>query len=239
MVLTEFPRISTPAQEGILRVSKWLKFQVLLNEEEMHALFSHLGSFSIYLVSGWVRREQASLSKEAFLSLYSRYVSYLKRGEVPPVEEFKIPFSSILTRTADLLYAQDVGQERYLIKALRPVIQLQAHHFFLSEVDYKYHPMVQSHESISWGLQISYPQIFQDPKSADFSKVTVCEAFPNSEFFILLTKWLRQHTLPTPFVYRGVQTYVPIRIGKQCVSWINCHPQLLKRKLGVKLSSGN
>lgn len=228
-----FPRISTPAQEGVLRVSKWLKFQVLLDNTEMEELFNHLDNFLLFTVSGWVRKEKASLSKNEFISLYSDYICYLKNGEIPPVDQFKIPFSSVLTRTPDLLYAQDVGQERFLIKALKPVIQLQAHHFFLSDVDYKYHPMVLSDESISWGLQISYPQIFQDPLSSDFSKVTVSSDFPNSELFILLTKWLRRHTLPTPFVYRDVKTHVPIRIGKRCLPWIRAHPQLVKRKLEV------
>lgn len=230
-----FPKLSAPEKEGVLRVSKWLKFQILLDEEEMRDLFVALGEVSIFLVSGVVSQETASLAIPEFLSMYGRYVQQLKSGKTPSHAEFKKVFSSIFTKTSDVLYAYAVGEDRYLIKALRPVIQLQAHDFFLSDVDGKYHPMVLSDESISWGLQISYPQIFQDPKSLDFSKVTVSEEFPNTALFVQLTRWLRRNSLPTPFVYKGSKTYVPMRIGKKCLSWIAHHPQLIKKKLEVSL----
>jgi hypothetical protein len=232
-----FPKLSTPAEEGVLRVSKWLKFQVLLDAEEMRELLSSLKDAFIFLVSTVVDQKTASLSLQEFADKYSCYADMLKRGLVPHPADFKTVFSSILTATPDILYAQDVGHHRFLIKPVKPVIQFQAHHFFLSDVDGKYHSMVLSDESISWGLQISYPQIFQDPKESNFSKVIVSEDFPNTALFGRLTKWLRHHSVPTPFVYRGVKTCVPIRIGKKCASWIADHPQLLQRKLEVHFGS--
>lgn len=228
-----FPRASTPDAEGVLRVSKWLKFQVLLDEEEMQEWLQALMPLEIFLVSRPIHKEGASLSVDLFCKKYTQYIQMLKEGQVPSVSEFRDVFSAIFTATSSILYAHLVGEERFLIKSIKPVIQLQPHHFFLSDVDGKYHSMVLSDESISWGLQLSYPQIFQDPKESHFCKVTSSEAFPNTALFTRLTHWLRRHTLPTPFLYQGVKTNVPIRIGKKCLSWIAKHPQLIKRKIEV------
>ena len=235
--MTSFPRISTPQNEGQLRVSKWLKFQVLLDADEMEDLFRELGPFFIFLVSEVVSKETALLEHAQFLAGYRHYIEILKKGEIPENNQFRKIFSSVFTTTPDIMYAQDLGKERYLIKALKPVIQLQAHHFFLSDIDGKYHPMVLSDQSFSWGLQFSYPQIYQDPKSTEFSKVTTSAEFPNTELFVRLTKALRKNSMPTPFSYKGVKTYVPIRIGKKCLSWIANHAQLKKRGLEVVYGS--
>lgn len=226
-----FPRISTPQLEGELQVSKALKFQVLLDAEEMRTLLESLPACNFFMVSEVVNKETAALSVPAFLERYREYVETLKRGEIPNAKAFRGIFSSVLTTSLDILYAQQVGDDRFLIKSLQPIIQLQKHHFFLSDVDGKYHPMIQGDDSISWGLQFSYPQIAQDPKTSNFSKVD--DSFVNTQLFSALSKALRKLSVPTPFIYRDVKTNVPIRLGKQCFTWIEKHPQLIKKGVQV------
>lgn len=228
-------RSSKPDIEGVLRVSKSLKHQVLLDEEEMRSLLDALDPVLIYAVSEAVDSKSGFIEQAHFLQKYAQYVECLKNGVFPEERPLRRFFSSIFTTTPDLLYAMEVGHEKFLIKALKPIIQLQGHHFFVSSIDGVFHPMVLGEESITWGIQFSYPQIYQSPKQHDYAKVVDSSDFPNTALFNRLVKWLRQHTLPTPFIFDGKQTNVPIRLGKQCFPWINKHPGLIAKRIKVKI----
>jgi len=229
-----FLRLSSPQVEGVLRGSKWLKHQLLLEVEEMKLLFEALGHFSILIVSEPVRKCEGVISKEQFLQSYQCYIQTLKTGDLPDERLFRPFFSSVFSVTKDVLYAMQVGHEKYLIKALKPIVQLQAHHFLFSRVDQQFHPMVLSEQSVSWGIQFSYPQIYQDPKTHAFSKVSDHPDFPNTSLFLKLVKWVRSHTVPMAFEINGKKTYVPMRIGKRCFSWIHRHPHLIMQGLIVE-----
>lgn len=227
-------RISTPKEEGMLSVSKWTKCQVLLDDEEMRALLVALGSFTICTVSEPVKMGNEIISTEEFLEKYRAYVFGLKTGTLADESVFRRYFSSVITSSSDLLYAVVVGRDKYLIKPIKPVIQLQAHHFFYSHLDKKFHPMVLSTESVTWGVQFSYPQLYQDPKTHRIAKVSNSPEFPNTSLFAQLMKWLRHHTLPTPFyVEKNGRVNAPIRIGHQCRAWIHAHPQLKDKGIAI------
>jgi len=223
----KFPRISTPAEEGVLSVSKWLKVQVLLDISEMNELIKALPPFFSFPAGQIVAAENAFVREAQFLANYTAYIEALKKEELLQLKPL------FWTTSLDMLYAMQVGENKFLIKPLKPVIQLQAHHFFYSELDKKFHPMVLSKESVSWGLQFSYPQIYEDPKTHLFSKVNNSLEFPNTELFLALTRWLRAHSMPTPFIVEGQKVNVPIRIGKKAFSWINVHPQLKLKGISV------
>lgn len=224
--------ISSPKVEGILQVSKWLKVQVLLDADEMQKLLEALAPVHFVVVSEPVVAQDAVISCEQFIEKYREYVDLLKEGIVPQAELLRRYFSSALSKTLDPFYAMAAG-EKFLIKPIKPVIQLQAHHFFYSDLDGKFHPMVLSPESVSWGLQFSYPQLYQDPKTRQVVKVTDTPEFPNSALFSKLQKWIRSETLPTPFLVKGVRINPPIRIGKKSLAWIKSHPQLKQRGIDV------
>lgn len=223
--------ISTPKTEGVLQVSKWLKIQVLLDADEMQDLTNALQPVYFVSASAPVTAEEAVIEAGDFLQKYAEYVSLLKRGQVPAAEDFRRYFSCALSADLQAFYAMAVGDGRYLIKPRKPVVQLQAHHFFYSPLDQQFHPMVLSSESVSWGIQYSYPQLFQDPVTRQIVKVG--EAFPNTALFAKLQKWIRSATLPTPFMAGGKRTNSPIRIGKKSLSWIKTHPQLKQREINV------
>jgi hypothetical protein len=225
-------RISTPKIEGALQVSKWIKCPVLLDIEEMRELLEVLAPSSLFAVSAPVPSGQESLSAPQFLSLYAQYVEALRQGQTPDSALFRAPFSSALSRTADPFYAMNLSSEMRLIKPVQPVIQLQAHHFFYSSLDRKFHSMVLGAESISWGIQFSYPQLFQDPHTRRV--VSVKERFENTELFAALRRYLRSATLPTPFLVDGQRTNSPMRIGKRAMLWAREHPQLKSR--GIQLA---
>ena len=112
------------------------------------------------------------------------------------------------------------------------MIQLQAHRFDYSPLDGKFRTMILGYDSVHWGLQFSYPHLFQNEK-LEVLTVNESEQFPNSALFKKLQRWVRAHTLATPFEVGGHKVNASIRLGKQCFPWINDHPQLKEKKWKV------
>jgi hypothetical protein len=222
-------RISSPKEEGLIQVSKALKVQVLLDEEEMRDLFAALGNFELFEVSRVVDANHGFVGKNTFLETYAAYAGALKEGRLPDESLFKHFFSSVMTKEREILYAMPAGEKKFLIKALRPAVQLQTHHLLFSKLDGKFHSIAQGKDTISWGLQFSYPQIAQDPKTKVFCKVANSPEFPNTALFLALSRWVRQNTLPTPILDRDRRINLPVRLGKRCFSWIEKHPRLIEK----------
>ena len=212
-------------------VSKWLKTQVLLDVSEMKACLLELSPLEFYNVSSIAPIDQLSIAQEMFLQSYENYISALKDGKVPEIDR-KI-FSSVATVEPEALYAEEVQPGRWMAKLAKPVVQLQHHRFFASKIDHKIHPMVMSPESIYWGLQFAFPQIFFDGSGGSYTKTSDESKFPNSALFAKLLKWLRAFSVPTTFVWDGQKISSPIRLGKECFAWIANHPQL--KEQGIKV----
>lgn len=226
-------RLSTPGVEGRLQVAKWLHLQLLCDQEEMVDLLGELAEVRIFRGGEVVAEGEWELSRADFLAAYGDYVAALKAGEAPLLSRFRSPFSTLWTATEEILYAMEVGEGRYLVKATRPAVQLQLHQLGYSPVDGKFRPMVLGSESISWGIQFSYPQIFQDPHTGEIAKVDESERFPNTALFHRLQRWVRHNSIATPFEVSGERVNVPMRLGKRSFKWINRHPQLLAKGLRV------
>ncbi|MDN3506986.1 MAG: hypothetical protein P0S96_07140 [Simkaniaceae bacterium] len=221
--------LSTPEKEGQLQVSKSRKLPILLDTSEMQALFQNLEPFHIFDVARPVNLDEAEISKEDFLKSYALYIQGIKEGNL--IEENLPLFSSIFTSSPEVLYAMELKNGKVLIKPRLPVVQLQRHHFVYSDA---FHSGVMGTDSITWGIQFSYPQLYLDPKTKSIGKVDRSEKFPNTLLFQRLAKWVRDHTSATPFEIEGKKVNQPMRLGKNSFSWINQHPGLKKKGLHVE-----
>lgn len=231
-------RICGLNEEQPMQASKWLKSQVLLDADEMKTLLSHLeeqAPLSIFFSGCIVKPGEGFIPKIDFIERYTDYIDQIKNGQIPKNEEYRHWFSSVFTTTPEALYAMAINDKQHLIRVSRPVIQLQAHSFDYSVFDGKFRPMIFGNESILWGIQFSYPQIYQNLETNDVEQVVESEFFPNTKLFRSIQKWLRQNTIPTPFIVGEKTTNVPMRIGKNCLAWINKHPQLIKKNIQVKV----
>lgn len=216
-----------------LQASKWLKIPALLDDQEMSDLLDELFLFYILVVSEKVKREAFFIKKEQFLAHYREYVGELKQGIIPQENKYRALFSSIFTLSLDTVLGFEVNQEEILIRPISPVVQLQGHRIHYSLVDKKFYSMTYSPNSISWGIQFSYPQLFLDPVTSQVKELNKTLEYENSAFFQKIQKWVRKHTIPTPFFVEDKQVNVPFRIGKRCLEWINEHPQLKSQNIKV------
>lgn len=211
--------------------SKWLKTACLLEVDEMASLLDTFGDVLISEVSRVVDHPSGFISKGDFLVCYQKYIEGLKSQEPLPEGTFAPYFSSVITYSKDALYALEAAPGKYLIRVEKPCLQLSHHKFAISEGEI--HSGVHGKDCISWGILFSFPQLYLDPKTKEIIKVQDPVQFPNVNLYKLLTRWIRENTLPTPFEYEGKKMNASIRLGKKCVPWINQHPQLRISKLRV------
>lgn len=227
-------RLSQLNAEPPMQVSKWLQVQALLDAEEMRALFEELGDFGIYLAGMLTSAGEGIVSKQQFLQVYGAYSDALKNGQLPDEALYRSLFSSVFSVSSELLYVVPMAGRKQLIRLSRPVIQLQGHSMGYSVHDGKFRPMVFGLDSILWGVQFSYPQLFQEERTKEVMQVNESDFFPNTRLFHSLQKWVRHNTLPTPFLVGESKINVPMRLGKKCMPWINNHPQLVLKNLKVR-----
>ena len=215
-----------------LEASKWLSIQVLLAEREMERLIQTFSPLLMVKVGQLVRKGEGILSQEMFLDAYKRYTDTIASGKPVDITSFRPFFSVAWSRSLDPFLAYQISDEKEIVNVKLPVIQLQAHSMGYSDVDGKFRPLVFGSGSIAWGIQFSYPQLFHDAKVAKVYKVD--DAFENTSFFKELQRWMRQNSIPTPIHSPQGKSFIPIRIGKECFSWINAHRQLKENRLVVE-----
>lgn len=213
-----------------LQASKWIKIPVLLDHEEMKLLLDHLESTDLYQTWKVTCPGEEIIPHVEFLDIYASYIQSLKSGNEPDESLYQGAFSSVLTNDRAVISILPVKQDKQIVRLISPAIQMRPATVGYSSEDGQFRSMILGKDRIIWGIEFSYPGIFQSQKSSDIEKVD--DRFSNTALFKRLQRWIRHHTMPTPFIVGGKRTNVPIRLGKNCFSWINHHPKL--QTLGIK-----
>lgn len=222
---------SATKAEPPLRVSRWLSLQVLLDADELEGLLTALDNPHMVCVGGVVPRGAAVWSREQFLEDYENYIEHLKLGQQELAPKLRMMMSSAWSREIDAFYSLPCPEGRELVKARLPVVQLQPHRLAYSKLEGKFRAMVQGEDSLSWGLQFSYPQLYQETETGE---VKEANALSGGKLYRELHRYLRKVSVPTPFLVGGVTHNVPMRLGKNCFAWVNELPQLARHGITVK-----
>jgi hypothetical protein len=212
-----------------MQATKWLKLPLFLSREEIRSLLTALGKIHIVPLSGVFREGMEELSPQSYEDLYSSYLESLCRGEPASPDKKLI---SAWTLNLDSIEVIQVASGA-LVKPKLPVVQVQPFWLNYSTTDGKFHEMAFSRESLAWGLQFSFPQLFQEPAHLEILKVQEPE-FPNAGLFKNIQRFSRASTVPTPFMLPdGSKLNHPCRIGKSLLSKASEMPQLVNK--GLKL----
>lgn len=214
------------------QASKWLSIEILINSEEMTGLFSALPPFFLFKLGGVYPKGESQISQKDFLKAYKQYVSLLKKREIPEEKSYRSSLTCALSVDREHLSFHDVPDDKEIVKIVKPVIQMKPHTMDFSADDHKFRSQVLGSDVMTWGVQLSYPQLFEDPVTREAHKVTG-DAFPNTELFRATQKWCRHHTQPTPFIHEGKKIYSSIRIGKKSFDLARNHPQLSSKELTI------
>jgi|ERR1700722_597658 len=214
-----------------LKVSKWVKIPLLVDAHEMEELIeTYAPPFKVYDVQRVTQENEGIDDPKYFLEMYRLYIDFLKRGEIPPLSEFRAIFSAVWSVTEEAIYALPAQEGRRVLKAAQPAVQTQLNQIRYAEEENVFRSQIFSSDSICWGIQIGFPHLFLNPHTfeADHTR-----DFPNMALFLAIQRWIRKQTMPTPFLVKGMRINSPIRLGKACFSWIANHPQL--QPLGIEI----
>ncbi len=213
-----------------LQVSKWIKLPLLIDAEEMQGLIDALPPFKLYDVQK-VNSVNSGVEAPTYLvEGYRRYVSHLQKGETPPLDQFRGLFSAAWSVTDEAFFSVAIDEGRRLFKAITPIVQTQMNQIRYAPEEKVFRTQVFGPDTLCWGIQIGFPHLFLDPTS--YEALSTRE-FPNMALFNAVQRWVRQNTVPTPFIVEGEKLNSPIRLGKKCFSWIASHPQL--KALGISI----
>ncbi len=216
-----------------LQASQWQKIAVLLDTDEMADLLTFLDDFWIFRISGLMPINSGVISKKSFLEVYSEYIKALQQGHLSKNTHLATYFSAVWTNNCAALYQVAINDKQQLIRLCRPAIQLQDHRFTYSNNSHKFHSMVFGLDTIQWGIQFSFPHLFLDEHNV-VHVIKEQSEFSNTILFKKLQRYIRAHTIATPFVYAGQRVNAPMRLGKKCLSWVNNHPQLAAKGLSIQ-----
>lgn len=230
--MTELLRCS-PKEAPIYLASKFLHFELLIEKEDFDRFFEALGEVFLFSTLGVQLKGQNAISKERFLATWQDYIDDLRHGKAIDDSKFRFAFTLLLTSYNDALRAIAIGDDKEIITPYEPAIQLQLHRFGYSTIDGKFRPMVFGEKSVSWGVRLSYPQLFQYPETRQVMDALDEEKFPNAKLFNSLRYWIRHNTQAVPFLVEGKRVNIPMRISKGCFSWINNHKELIDRGLSI------
>ncbi len=178
-------------------VSKWLSSSFLVAEEEFASFINEMGDFFLFSTGSLV----SNLNPISHAVWQENYLAH--------------PKPMLMTYDEKDIYAFEAREGKFLIYPRAPVIQVREHQFMWTS-DHRIQTMVYGKDSISWGLNFSYPQIFYDPKTKKIIEVLKEKGSPNTEAFRKLQKWVRDFTKPAQFLRAGKKINATFRIGKKC-----------------------
>lgn len=183
----------------------------------MENLLKYLSPLSILNSSEVVPWEKISPAIDVFMNKYMTYIHMLQ-GKIP---KQKINLSYALSQQLNNFRAVAVAPDKFICRALQPDVHMQTCEFLLDSKR-KILPQVFSNESIRWGIQFSYPAIFQDGYTMEVFQATR-ESFPGWKLFSSIRKWIRNNTVPLPIHFQGKIIHLPIRLGIKATTWISSH----------------
>lgn len=219
--MTFIPSIpeGTPGRPPI-QISKWLYNRVLLDVEELRELLEELGELSFHPVGTVIDRQEMSMDRQGFVALYAEYISLLKKGEQPDQKQWNRLFAKAMTCEPDALFYLPLENNKVILRAEKPVIQIQHHTMRYSKEDGQIRSGVMGEDSVSWGLQFAIPQLYLDPTTNEV--VTLKDSSSNFQLFQKLQRWLRKESFPATFlVENNKELTPPIRIGRNCANWMS------------------
>lgn len=226
--------VSTPKEQGHYLVSKWLRFQLLLTVETFKELLDFLSVEVLFGVAGPDVKEELVYSKETYLAVYKAYLEALQRRDEKLIKELMKKLCVAIAYEKQAFYQIELADNRCLIKIKEPSIQFRPFNFIYHKELQQFLMQVKSKEAINFGLEISFPQIFQDPKTAQILHVFKDQKLVSARGFKKVQSFVKSKTKPAKFLIEDQIKTATFRIEKMQCSFAQ---KLLKDK-ELKLFEG-
>ncbi|MCH9631569.1 MAG: hypothetical protein S4CHLAM37_15930 [Chlamydiia bacterium] len=227
--------VSTVQEEGLLRASKHQRVQVLLDVEELEALFNVLEDFYVVESAKVKVSSEQIISKEEYLERYTLYMNHLKQSDSTPDNSILSSLSVCLSKVLDPFYMVELGDGKSLIKQKAPAVLVQPFSFHYDRESASIFTSVHTQDRIFWGLEFNFPQMYQNPKTLDTIEILKDKQNPNTQLFKKLQSFLRKNSKPTHLELSRESKAFPFKLSQSCLSWVNNYPKL--KQFGIQIKS--
>lgn len=212
--------------------SKWITFDLLVDPFEIKNLLDTLSPVHLISLQNAQPETPFLMTQDQFLEVYSYYISQLQSQKTPSLESFKKAFYLMISSSFDKIFIRKLENGKEFLVTAKPLIEVKPISLVFSQVDQSlraapYHP-----DGILWGLRFSFPQLMQNPSTLETEDIRKDNSL-EAALFVKLRRWVREYTLATPFIIDSKKINLPVRLGKNCLSWINFHPDLKKFNIQV------
>lgn len=199
-------------------VSKWLYLYLLLDSQDWRLFFQEFSPFNCLITSSLQKKNHFCVPFEDFINAYEEYALLLKKDGCIDLSKFRTIFSISLTKDIDDYEMLEFEDERVLIKPQLPMIQFRPCSWLLSSND-EVKMRNYGGSSVSWGIEIGYPGVFQDPKTKQI-KNALTELI-NGQFYKEIMRWVRKHSTCVTLQSNDIMIKTPLRIGENAKKWMN------------------
>lgn len=211
------------APKGGLMASKWLSLPLFITGEDLKDALDVLQDGILAPLGYLVDKECLEISKEIVLKSYAELLQSLLSGEALDRKKLRDLTLRIAFSEEDL-YAYQAGENRFMVYERKPAIHMQPLFLSYSSEEKKFRSKVLGGDQIFWGVEFSFPQIYQDPFSQKMEESW--NKTEGSKKFKLLQKWSRRATKPAKFIIGAEEITVPFRKSISLDFKDIHHPQL-------------
>lgn len=177
-----------------LQASLWMSQRFLLTPKELEELFATLPCFHLYSLSHVGSKEGFYLTRESFLECYSAYFRSLFEKKDVSFYKFKKQLTVAMTCESETLYLTEPAKDTFLIHIQKPTLVIGPCIFHYDASAKKIMYADHKTKAIRLGIEIKFPQFYQDPVTLQPVKHFTDPNNSNTKLFKALQKWGRNHT---------------------------------------------
>ena len=231
MMLCDLDQIpsSTLNKEGAFKTSKHQRVQVFLSKDEFLDLLESLGEFYIVEHSKVLSCNAKTLSNEELISRYQKYLDAIYKEEVS--RDVLMSLSLAISGDCSSFYKIELPDQRCMVKQKMPALLLQPFSFHFDRENQEVFTGVHTEERIYFGVEISYPTIFQEPHSLETRFLLKEKDNQNTKIYKELTRRIRKMTVPTQLQINEKKKAFSFKIGVKQLLFAAKHPKLKKENL--------
>lgn len=216
-----------------LRLSKWIHYTLLISSDELENLLELLSPCFLLKMNLAPQLDKLIIDKALLLKNYTLYLKGLLEEDGLDLKTTRDSFHLYLSQNLNDIYYQELPNQKFVLKLFTPSIIIKPICLAYSTSDHSLKPAPLSQNGISFGLDISFAHLMQDPKTFEINTINP-KNDPNAKLFSTLRSWIRKNTF-LPHFFNGEQKISSdVKIGINCKNWINDHLSLKKNNLHVK-----
>ncbi|MCH9612711.1 MAG: hypothetical protein S4CHLAM102_12040 [Chlamydiia bacterium] len=211
--------------------SRYQTADILFSIEGLKALFAHFDDCLLINTAGVVTRGEGMISLEEYCQRYGRYLECLQKGD--PIDELAKRLTCTVVKGADDLYAIEVGSDRMLVKTREPAITIQCAGFDIKP-DHSLAIGGWSPSRVAWGIEILFPQLYQDLDTMKVYKVFTETQNAMAPIFKKVQKWVRKETKTVKIKFQNQLIRTNLKMSPECAEWASDMPHLFEVGIGIE-----